>query len=78
MIKMEETNNVFYILLVFVIILILSTSFLFYYSYKLNTTCEEQGWDGVRDNKCYKTIPHESGMGSEYIYSGEIKLEDIK
>lgn len=39
--------------------------------------CQDNGWDGsvvdLGRRYCFREIPHESGMGIETIYSGELK-----
>ncbi len=38
--------------------------------------CKEKGYDGFQHSgdRCYKYIPHPSGIGEEEIYSGKIGI----
>ncbi len=40
---------------------------------KQDNWCKGQGWEGVIydfGSRCYKNIPHESGIGTIKVYSG--------
>lgn len=46
--------------------------------------CQEKGYDGYFQGNfknyqsCYKTVPHESGVGIKIVYSGYVKYGDCK
>lgn len=53
-------------------------------AYNCEKYCQEKGFDGYFQGNfknyqsCYKTVPHESGIGTKTVYSGYLDYGDCK